>query len=257
MSMFRYITCLATSCALVCGIAAPAPAGGIVRQLPEDGGWARFDLELHVLGQDGQPRETLKGSETVRSVGRKTVGGRTCRWIELQFRFQPANRRREHVEILRLLIPEEEITAEDADPLEHVVEAWQRIPIRGDPGVAARLKDLNTLEAILAEVLHGPLEDAQELETQPTPCGLGNLECAGTAGTRAVPIDQGEVVRDVYRYEARLHKHAPFGVVRLRSEFRRELSSGATGDHRVSIFTLAEVGSGAKSAIPEAVEAKP
>src|SRR5579872_4367202 len=50
-------------------------ADGIVQSLPEDGRWARFDLEREHIGADGEAVKTSTGTLTVSSVGTKTVDG--------------------------------------------------------------------------------------------------------------------------------------------------------------------------------------
>src|SRR5262245_35293110 len=58
-------------------------AEGLVCQLPEDGAWARFDIEGDGRGSDGTVQVTVKGTQTVRCVGMAEAQGEPCRWIEI------------------------------------------------------------------------------------------------------------------------------------------------------------------------------
>src|SRR5262245_8792356 len=64
---------------------APARGDGLIRQLPEDGTWVRYDATLQKYDpRTGKPGQKYTATQTISSVGRKIVDGETCRMIELK-----------------------------------------------------------------------------------------------------------------------------------------------------------------------------
>ena len=60
-----------------------ARSEGLIRKLPEDGVWARFEVEGRIShGTEASQRFDSTGSLTISSVGREVVKGEPCRWIE-------------------------------------------------------------------------------------------------------------------------------------------------------------------------------
>lgn len=69
----------------VTALLSPAAADGLLYRLPEDGSYARFDLDIKE--QRGEAvGKMLTGSLMMSSVGAKEVDGKKCRWSEIKSR---------------------------------------------------------------------------------------------------------------------------------------------------------------------------
>ncbi len=103
-------------------IASSASADGLIYSLPSDGSWATFKYEqkaTEVKTLDGEilPDVNVSGTFSIRSVGKEQTDKGPARWIELEARWVPDERRLEgRVIILRMLIPESSLKR-GADPL--------------------------------------------------------------------------------------------------------------------------------------------
>src|SRR5262249_52506424 len=89
------------------------PADGLIYRLPEDGSFARFDMEA-TKGAAGKA-EKVQGALLLSSVGRKDVAGKPCRWIEFKIIGQLG---KEDTSIIKVLIPEDKLR-EGEDALGH------------------------------------------------------------------------------------------------------------------------------------------
>lgn len=228
---------MALACLLVICARGSAWAEGLLYQLPEDGAWVRFDMEM--TGQRNGMTQSMSGSVKIASVGGAQENGEDCRWIEVQFTVEREDR--EVTTMAKLLIPEKHLKKGET-PLEHVVRAWQK---QGDQE-ARELDEPQSPNTPLPALLSGPLADAEELEKQVVESKLGKLECAGVRGRLNVANDQMTVK---VKQESRLHEKAPFGVVTCNMEFEIE-RDGTVQQSGTLRLKLAEVGSGAESALP-------
>jgi hypothetical protein len=231
-TLLRVLTCL-----LVVGASGTARAEGLLYQLPDDGAWVRFDMEMS--GQRNGMTQSMNGSLRMSSVGGAQENGEDCRWIEIHF---TVNREgREFTTMAKLLIPEKNLKKGET-PLEHVVRAWQK---QGEQE-PREFDNPEGPHSPLPAFLSGPLEDVEKLEKEVVESKLGKLECAGVRGRLRVANDTMAVK---VKQEARLHEKAPFGVVTCRMEYEIE-RDGAVQQTGTLTLKLAELGSGAESALP-------
>src|SRR6516165_9575988 len=112
---------IALTTATVFALLAPsAVADGLIQQLPSDGSWVRYDVTGEGRSPTGEVGVTHQGTLTLKSVGRETVDGTECRWIETETKieFTRAGRNEEFTDVLKLLIPEKFLAA-DQNPRAH------------------------------------------------------------------------------------------------------------------------------------------
>lgn len=223
----------------------PSAAEGLIRQLPEDGAWARFEVTGKGIDSDGTVSVTVNGTQTIRSVGRAVVDGKQCRWIELESKFEferAGGNSAESNEIIKLLVPEQFLT-KGANPCDHVFKAY-----RGSSAATLRELDLTDYGARelqgLDEVFHEPLPVTSELPAATIETGQQSWTCEGFKGERT---DDGVA----FRTETRLKEDAPFGVVTYKYEKERIRNNQSQG-MRTMAWKLVESGTDAKSAAPDA-----
>ena len=102
----------------------PAYADGLIFQLPADGTWARYAVQIEGEFKAGKlPAQRLATTSTltVSSVGEVTRHEQKCRWIELKMESKGKGMHPEVV--LKMLIPEEYLKR-DQDPLAHAVSTF-------------------------------------------------------------------------------------------------------------------------------------
>ena len=110
-------TLLAISLLLV--VPVQSRANGLIQQLPKDGSWVRYFLDL----KSEQPDEADTGTLTIRSVGQVMVEGKPCRWIEFQF---TTNKQQDSgAQIVKVLVPEKHLQ-KGAEPVANIVRGWQK-----------------------------------------------------------------------------------------------------------------------------------
>lgn len=101
-----------------------AAAGGPVQSLPKDGCWVKFFLEVEVSDPGGETGKHT-GSWTVSSVGRKSVDGEKCRWIEIEEHLDKADDGKPFTRWYKFLIREKELKP-GGDLLGRLVEYWHK-----------------------------------------------------------------------------------------------------------------------------------
>ena len=214
-----------------------ARADGLIYRLPKDGTSVRFQSKGSFEG-NGRTAE-FDGTMSMSSVGKETVGGEECRWIEFQMVANQDGRPR--VALFKLLIPEKQLTA-GKSPASHVKKMWFR---QGNRRVR-EITDLSDPEAfLLPAFLAGPFEDVKKLDATTVNCGLGKLECEGVTGVTAFDQRSGEFE---VTFTNRLNDKAPFGVVA--SEMKvKESRKGQQISSGTWTFSAIEVGKDAVAAI--------
>lgn len=223
-----------------------ALAEGLILQLPEDGTWARFEVEGTGVKSDGTVTITIQGKQTLRSVGTKMVDNQPCRWIELEsdVTFEPVGRFEAESlkEIFKLLIPESHLT-KGKDPREKVIKAYkgssadtmQELDLKGDGK-----REIQSLD----EFLHAPLKKITKLPATTIKVKDKNWECEGSKG-------EENSESTIFITETRTHEQAPFGVVTYgygKTRLRNKESQGG----RNMKWKLVDFGKDAQSAAPKA-----
>jgi hypothetical protein len=183
---------------------------------------------------NGKTRE-IDGTVSMSSVGKETVDGEACRWIEFQLIFK----REGKTQILHIksLVPEKQLVA-GKSPVAHVKKTWFK---RGNR-LPQELTDLSHRNAgSLPAYLAGPFEDAKKLEAKTVNSGLGKLECKGVTGS--TKYRQGSTDFK-YTFTNRLSDKAPFGVVTSEMKIEVTRKGRQTGS---AILTLKAVKVGKKA----------
>ncbi len=177
-----------------------ARADGLVYQLPADGSWVLYNMQ--VANQQGDAELKLEGTLRVSSVGAVTENDQPCRWIEFHMVIRNNDQQREV--IAKVLVPERHLGA-GQDATANRVRGWVQMPRANEP---AALDDSNL--GPIPVMLAGPSDDAQPLAAAVVESKLGKLNCAGVAGTISY-VESGRPNK--VTFETRRHEQAPFGVV--------------------------------------------
>jgi hypothetical protein len=167
-------------------------ADGLLYQLPDDGAWARFELQITDNNASSRKVEVI-----MRSVGRM-ASEPPARWLEFKVPSEDETR------TLKLLIPERYLK-EGEQPIEHIIRAWRK-DSEAIPVSVPRMRDFWMLV-----FLAGPLRDVKTLDSKSIETPLGALECPGLVGQSHVREDDG--YEEDLTYTVRRHAKAPFGVV--------------------------------------------
>lgn len=241
--MRHTISCLAVLCIAV--LPATSLADGLIHQLPDDGAWVRFEVEAQGLTNDGTVTVTVKGTQTLRSVGRVTIDNQPCRWIELETKMtfeRTGKKPGELADILKLLIPEKFLVA-GQNPLEHVLKAYRGSEVDNLKELDLKGNDRRAIKS-LDEVFHEPSKKVTKLPAETISTEKTKWTCAGI---RAESSDEN----GTFTTETRLNKAAPFGVVTYEYEKQRRRGGKSQGSRSMK-WKLVESGKDAKSAAPDA-----
>ena len=219
-------------------------ADGLLYQLPKDGSWVRFD---HVASEVSDKKRTWNRFLTISSVGRLTVDGEKCRWIE--FKLEDKQREGKNSDawlIIKVLIPEKHLR-KGARPADHVVKAWGTFYDDNNPVeltlVFKAERNFDPIFIWFAE----PLKNVKKLEKEVIKVkNLGKVECDGLTGHLSLKRDR---IDQKYTYRTRLHNKAPFGVVSCRIE-KQHKQNGEVILHGTETLKLIDFGVDAKSALP-------
>lgn len=220
-------------------IAGTVRADGLVHQLPDDGGWARFNARF-IYELNGRTR-TLVGAVTVSSVGATVVNGEKCRWIEVNTQARAAGMLIP-INIIKVLIPEKNLKKGES-LLKHVRKAWVKHP----ESKPSELKEHKARERELGMLLTSALKGVKNLGKKVVESKLGKLECAGQVGH--IQCMEGKRLRKV-TIRTRLHEKAPFGIVTYLMKFE-PTKTGRNEESGSWILILADFGTKAKSALPD------
>lgn len=238
---------LLASAVSVFSFASWAKADGLLYQLPEDGRWVRFHVNMTMEHGDAEPGK-MTGSLTMRSVGQETVEGDKCRWIEFELIPDKAEGDPQapphgppHI-IMKVLLPEANLQ-KGKEPLERLVKGW----IKEGDDEPRELKDPNSEHTgPLPAFLSGPLKDVKELDKKTIDTKLGKLECDGITANNV--YKQGEATTTV-QFETRLHDKAPFGVVTSKMQY--DSKHGDNEEKGTLALNLDDIGQDAKSSLPD------
>ncbi|MBM4070097.1 MAG: hypothetical protein FJ271_14260 [Planctomycetes bacterium] len=224
----------------IVALLSPVAADCLVYRLPEDGSFARFDLEIKE--QRGDDSKTATGSFTMSSVGAKEVDGKKCRWIEIKMIIKQGER--EQVQIVKVLTPEEHLKA-GSSAIEHMIKGWA-----GRPGKEARAVEGSKDRRLgpVSAFLCGPFMNAKKLPAMEIDTKVGKFTCTGVTGS--IKIEQDKTVVEVV-FDNRLSDKAPFGVVSSNMKYKATRADGETRDQGTVSLKLVEVGKNAKSDLPD------
>jgi hypothetical protein len=218
----------------------------MLQSLPKDGSWVRFHTELQQVAPDGKILKKFSGTETIGSVGTTTINGEVFRWIEFRSSLK-LSATSEQTDVYKLLIPEKRATSGE-NPLEHVAERWQKKATDGIGRPAYQSRNPNEVMG-LRQLVFGPLKDVRNLDPELFDFGDSKLSCVGISGSQTLKLE-GDA-EEVRKYETRLHKDIPFGVVSQRAEFTRHHGPGEpAGNTTIWTYKLVETGNDAQSEIP-------
>jgi len=212
-------------------------ADGLIYQLPKDGSWVRYEVVLHHwdytplhspqedLGDERRtrPREDYdRGVMVVQSVGKVTVDGEACRWIELKAE-PPADNKRPitAAQVYKMLIPEQDLKA-GGDPFSHVKKMYYQ------PGSGVLTVDMQDkamlkyqLDRIRRYFPHAPTQVVREKPyVLETPDGriTGELLTFNFAFDGKLYAGKAGFYSNTCRYRVVLDPNAPFGVNYLEVE---------------------------------------
>lgn len=232
-------TLLAFAALLSPTLRSPIAADGLIYRLPEDGSFARYDLEIKE--QRGEESNKVTGSLTMSSVGAKEVDGKKCRWIEFKMVMKAGERAQ--TQVVKVLSPEGHFKA-GSSAIEHMVKGWH-----GRAGKEARAVEGSKDRGLgpVAAFLCGPFMNSKKLPAKEIDTKLGKISCDGVTGS--IKIDQGRGIIEVH-FDNRLSDKAPFGVVSSQMTYKM-VADGKSGDAGTLSLKLAEVGKGAKSELPD------
>ena len=217
---------------------AGARADGLIYRLPKDG----TSIEFKLTGSFERNDETKEfdGTLLMSSVGKETVDGEACRWIE--FKMVMTQDGNERTVIAKVLVPEKQLAA-GKSPASHVKKTWYK-PEGAD---AKELADLSNRSAgPLPAFLAGPFADAKTLKAKTIDSRLGKLDCKGVTGSTQFKLGSQD---QKYSFTSRLNDKAPFGVVacELKIEITQNGQQQGTG---TLTFKAAKVGKDAVTGIP-------
>ena len=221
----------------------PARADGLLYQLPQDGTWARYEMEMVGVSPSGEEMK-MGGSLTMSSVGKAEASGEPCRWIEVKMQMRRPDGDEQTI-VAKALVPEKNLKRGE-NGWASMKKAWIKQPFNADPEqiTEANGRDVGPLPAFLA----GPLSDSKDLEGIQVESGIGNLQCAGVSGSLKINDGNADVK---IQMENRLNDMAPFGVVTSTMQFE-VTRDGEVREKGTIHFKLAEVGKDAKSELPDA-----
>jgi hypothetical protein len=232
----------------------PIRGDGLLYSLPADGTWCTYAVKSSFLSTKTGEKEpmTIEGVLTLASVGKKTVKGEKCRWLEIVIELTlPKGKNLKS--IFKGLIPEKYL-AKGENPSGRWLKGWVQL---GDGEPQALTPELLANPSMKLNLfVSGPLQGTKPLEKKAIETGLGKLTCAGGSGVFVLKggstmVENGKVtVRDAtIHVQNYFHEKAPFGVAWSRMQLGPpEQGKGMSLDE---VLTLKEVGTGAKSQLPD------
>jgi hypothetical protein len=206
------------------------PVVGLLYRLPEDGAWSRYEFSAAGVSS---------GTLTLQSVGKATVDGKPCRWIEGAMDWGSP----ESLAIGKFLIPEQDIGAEK--PLAHAIRGYQR------DGKRTATKTEHPEDGLWGMILSGPPRDAKKLsKTEELKWEGGTLGCDAYESRETV---EDRIAKLRIAHHVLTHRDVPFGVAshRLDAEVLKSHSVGAVILPTPMLWTFVGKGGNAKSVLPE------
>jgi hypothetical protein len=205
-------------------------ADDVVRHLPKDGAWVRYHTTEK--WDDGTER-TFQFQISL--VGHATVEGEKCRWIELRLKSDSSK----SWSVFKWLVPEKQLEL-GGTALANAHKAWRKTGEK-----QARETNLKGLFARLYLFVPPPLKGAKKIgKMESVEWQEGQLNC-DVVIVRTHDEFPGDTTDTIYRLK--LHKRVPFGVAA--AKLTVDSAIGIKGSIE---YTLLDMGTNAKSEIPEA-----
>ena len=206
-------------------------ADGLVYQLPPDGTIVFFE------GVDKSKPKTRLFTLSIASVGKKSVNGEKCRWIEIKMYGTENDRKIDF--LAKILIPEQYLNT-GQDPLKNAIKGnFRYLGLGSDFEKTRDYKESLWLAFFLA----APFKDQQQLSAQFVSTKIGKLECTGIAGTQSFFDQEIRIMA-----ENRLNSKAPFGLVT--SELQFVVNNGGNIETSTVFLRILKTGRNAKSEMP-------
>ena len=226
---------------LLIGFPAALHAGGLVQSLPKDGSWVRFYMELKIA----EPQKIeISGTYTIRSVGRTTVNGKPCRWIELHIE-QTQNGKATRT-ITKVLIAERDFRPKSKRRLK-IIRGW----IKKNENDPHKLPESDYDQ--FAFLLSTPLKDRKaHHEVNVIDYQKGQLTIkSGVIGKYVMKVGTDAPANSGLAVTQSIWSHSsiPFGTAALQLEMQAQ-EGKVFGPKMTMTFTLLDYGVGAKSALP-------
>jgi hypothetical protein len=222
-----------------------AKADGLLCQLPKDGTWATYDLNM-AMTMPGGESAAAKGVIRIASVGQATTDDNLpCRWIEVECKMAIAmdEHKTEKTQTWKMLIPEKYL-AQGETPLDHVLKGWTW----QDQGQPQKLDNPNDIDTgPLPLILSAPWKELKRLDKVAVDCKLGKVACDGVQGSLEFKTKDGQAMK--CKLEARLHPDSPFGTATNRWTIFVPMM-GESGMEWT--LKLADFGENAQSKMPDA-----
>lgn len=215
---------------------------GLIYQLPTDATRVNFDM-VATVERNGRQSSPNKGTISISSVGKKTVNGVQCRWIEFAIGMDRDDPERSKPAISKLLIPEEKLRT-GADPINYIFEGYSQSSAQREArAVGPRILPQ---DGPLYALLPGQMKDIKTIPSKSIKTSLGTLECQGLAGH----IDFKERGQDItISYEIYRHEKAPFGVVAYHMQIENKKNGKTTRKANMNL-TLRDVEENVQSEMP-------
>ena len=220
-------------------------AGGPVQQLPQDGCWVKYFLEIEISTPDGVTGKHT-GSWTISSVGSKTVNKDRCRWIEIEEHIDQGDDGKPLTRWFKCLVREKDLRP-GGDPLRNLVECWRK-----DTSQALTAVKCDNRFTMLPMYLRGtPSKTSVIPEPKRVAWQRGNLTIEQAEEQNQTVHAPDETYRMVIRDVVWKQKDIPFGTAELTSSLslKRAGFPTYTWVHRLS---LVDHGTGAKTKIANA-----
>jgi hypothetical protein len=220
------------------GSASVARADGLVRSLPEDGTWVKYNVRMQANDA------TITGSVRVASVGKGFTEAGACRWIEV--RVETTGPAEGTVSArAKFLVPETAVMR-GKDPTTLLEKKWLKM---GDEALRdLKVEPFEPVDQLLKLFAGPPLIGAEALPAVAVANKLGNLDCPGETGKTEL-VALGAKLKP--QIDARWNDKVPFGTVDYRMEFNAVLP----GDNKLDVtihLTYEDSGDGAVSELPDA-----
>jgi len=206
-------------------------------RLPEDGVWNRYHVNLNIAGVE------TASPWVFASVGRKTVDGKPCRWLELR---QMTEDSKQTLRVIKALIPEDAF-GKEKDPTAAVKLAWTRLG-EMEPQQMDLDGDMDAFNRFVMLVLRGPTKNLKVLEESETvDWQRGKLDCRVITGESRFESDDKTLKVDL-KHRLLINDKIPFRLAG--SQFKIDVNILGQDVEAGATFTIVETGNGAKSVLP-------